>query len=840
MALRAIKTAQGHGIAVEVNATYKLIALTAGTDQWGSKAEIALHGGDATVKQLVRLTDESAQGKMIAACVEATTLPTDLIMKKFAYLSDLVFQYIMDSDDDDGPGAEPEAAYVCLPDGLWRKGEQLTNFGAQIIEEITHDDGSGDLRKVFVIEATVAGVTQTCTVAAKDFAAMHWVVELLGARAIIKGEDGFKDATRETIQQCSSAVVLRNVFEHTGWRMINGERCYLHGDGGISARGLRTDVAVELSGSLSRYRLPVPAEGHDLRQAIRASLALKNVWPQHRMMPCQGGAYLAPLRELLEEPPDLTLYVYGPSGCFKTEGAALIQAHWGATFTRTTLPASFLATGNGLERLMFATKDAMLTVDDYFPPRNRREADALDQTAARLLRSQGNGSGRQRMRADTTMRADLPPRGVTLATAERLTDGESTNARTFLVALTHDEAALQETRTRLTRAQGTRARYAQAMSGYIQWIAHHWDHLQGSLSHRFRALRTAAADADQHARQASQIAYLHLAWEVFTQYGVTCGAITPTERQHLCQQSWTTLLPAAHQQSAALTDAKPIQRFCTLVQDGFSSKRLYLENCSGGTPMNPDHWGWISVTRRDRDGEESTEWLRPPGGVLVGYLAPAAIYFIPDAAYRYVVQAAGAGGSVFPVDALTLKKALAEAKLIETVTTKGVVRYAVQKRVGTAKPYVLALTLDALVFTRKNEDTPPEKPDVETPQPVDLLGDYDENTPLVFTVFTNSEGGEGSICISSHTHTEDDDIEDLSLINKKNEDNEDNNNNTRSTPSGNAVFTVQETVKTGEASEGEPKHGGKPACRHPVKKTETDWEGNTIVQCATCRRILPA
>ena len=99
-----------------------------------------------------------------------------------------------------------------------------------------------------------------------------------------------------------------------------------------------------------------------------------------------------------------------------------------------TLPASFVATANALERLTFATKDALLVCDDYFPARNKREADSMGQTADRLLRGVGNGSGRPRMRHDTTLRpGPAPARRDAGHGGNASPRGHSTNARLFLL-----------------------------------------------------------------------------------------------------------------------------------------------------------------------------------------------------------------------------------------------------------------------------------------------------------------------------------------------------------------------------------------------------------------------
>ena len=602
----------------------------------------------------------------------------------------------------------------------------LTNFGAQIVGETTRDDGSGEVRKIFDVAATVKGRALQASLPAQDYSGMGWVAQAFGAEAILSAGTGLRDCAREAIQQCSPKIVHRYVYEHTGWRVIQGTRCYLHNGGVITAEGLRTDISVELTGGLGRYELPIPPTGDACRAAILASLALRTLLPEGGMLPVLGTVYLAPLRELLAaEAPDFTLWVYGRSGLFKSEIAALAQSHWGA-FTRMTLPASFVATANALERLTFATKDALLVCDDYFPARNKREADSMGQTADRLLRGVGNGSGRPRMRHDTTLRPDLPPRGVTLATGERLPEGHSTNARLFLLPLaptTHDTIVAA-----LTAAQQQTAQYALAMSAYIQWIAQHWEMLQATLLPRFRALRQRAYAAESHTRQAAQVAHLALAWDVFTRFAVDAAAMDAATRDTLLEEVWTMLTTAASQQGALLQHESPEHRFLALLSDGFASKRAYLENLNGDCPLDGEAWGWVRVTRQDKEGDERLEVQRPHQGTLLGHTGEEWLYLFPEQTYQFLAKAARDAGTVFPVELNTLLKHLADRQLIATAMEQGERRLRVRQRIGTGNPRVIKLRKTAFedVFpvlpgTNVSPGTPPG-----TEQPIDSPGSYDD------------------------------------------------------------------------------------------------------------------
>src|ERR1035441_10675162 len=82
---------------------------------------------------------------------------------------------------------------------------------------------------------------------------------------------------------------------------------------------------------------------------------------------------------------------------------------------------------------------------------------------ARLLRSQGNLSGRGRLRQDLSERPSYPPRGIIIATGEQYPPGQSLLARTLLLEFDHFTVNLET----LTEAQRTAGVLPNAMAGFI-------------------------------------------------------------------------------------------------------------------------------------------------------------------------------------------------------------------------------------------------------------------------------------------------------------------------------------------------------------------------------------
>src|SRR5207302_3115731 len=180
-------------------------------------------------------------------------------------------------------------------------------------------------------------------------------------------------------------------------------------------------VEVALPESLSHLELPPPPAGEELQAAVWASLGLLDVAPAPIAFPLLASVYRAALGET-----DFSLHLAGPSGAGKSELAALVQRHFGAGMDARNLPGSWSSTANALEALAFAAKDAVLVVDDFAPTGAAGDADRIQREADRILRAQGNASGRLRMRADESLRAVRAPLGLIVSTGEDVPRGPVT------------------------------------------------------------------------------------------------------------------------------------------------------------------------------------------------------------------------------------------------------------------------------------------------------------------------------------------------------------------------------------------------------------------------------
>jgi hypothetical protein len=427
----------------------------------------------------------------------------------------------------------------------------LTNFDARIVGQTTLDDGA-EKRTVLQVEGTLCGgrALPRVEVPAELFAGMRWVLSSWGTQACVNAGMGIADHVRVALQRLSGDVPTRTVYAHAGWREIDGQWCYLHAAGAVGPDGAVAGVEVSLPDALGGYRLPGPPEGSDLATAVRASLAVLDCAPDRITAPVLGAAYRAVLG-----PADYSIHLSGPTGAGKTELAALAQQHWGAGLDARHLPGSWASTGNSLEGLAFAAADALLCVDDFAPTGSTTDVARVHREADRLLRAQGNRSGRMRCRPDGTLRPARMPRGTILSTGEDVPRGQSLRARALVLELAPGD--VDWGRVSACQRDAAANVYALAMAGYVRHLAADYHDIRQGLAAATAHPRERILAEGLHARTPGIIADLAAGWQHWLDFAAEVGAIDGDTRGVLARRVWVALLEVAGSQGEHLQAAEP-------------------------------------------------------------------------------------------------------------------------------------------------------------------------------------------------------------------------------------------------------------------------------------------
>jgi hypothetical protein len=534
----------------------------------------------------------------------------------------------------------------------------LCNFTAEIIEEVVADDGASERGELVIVGSLADGTPlPAARVARARFQAMKWPFECWGPRAITEAGLGNADKLRAAIQTLSPAVEQRRVFEHPGWRDLEDGWAFLHAGGAIGADGPVGGVEVELKAPAALIRLPDPPSGEQLREAVRASLAILDLAPLAVTAPLLGAAYRAPLITAL--PADVGVFFVGPTGSFKSELAGLLMAHFGAGFDRLHLPGSWSATANYLERLLFDFKDCPVVLDDFAPSASHREADKLHGMADRLFRGVGNASGRGRLTAEAAARPVYSARGFVVSTGEDEPRGHSIRARLVVVEVEPGDVDPG----RLTACQRSAAAgvFAAATAGYVRWLAGRYGDLGAALAGELTALRDEARSGQGHARTPEAIANLGIGWRSFLRFAADCGALSRADAGAMWARVWDGLGEVGRRQAGHQADQEPTRRFLDLLASALASGEAHVAGADGKEPSTPERWGWREVTVGAGEYQRD-EWR--PQGRQVGWVVDDDLYLDMEATLASANKVGQATGSGVPVGAKTLAKRMHQRGLL--------------------------------------------------------------------------------------------------------------------------------------------------------------------------------
>lgn len=514
-------------------------------------------------------------------------------------------------------------------DGHWCP---LASFNAYITNEVIEDDGA-EKRRLYEIEVTVydpgAGEeTFNCLVPAEKFDDLKWLAEHTSAKAFVNPTRGYKDHVNVAIRSLSTPR-RRTIRKHLGW--VETDRGWVYLNPGVLIGEAWGDhapgegIEVDLAGSpLGLFTLPQPPQRGNLVVAIRAALRMLDIGPESVTFPILAAA----ARSVLGAS-DFTVYIVGPSGAFKSQIAALGQQFFGGDMDSAHLPCSWMATANYLEAIAFQAKDAMIVIDDFAPTGTRYDVDQLHGKAERVLRAQGNNAGRGRASRDGTAQATRPPRGLILSTGEDTPKGFSALGRTYVVSVPPGDKPGGIQSRALTGCQRDAAAglYAQAMAGYLAWLAPQYGAIKDGLRDEVVEMRDQARNLGGHSRTPEIVANLRIGLGRFLEYALDAGAVTEAEAKRLGERGREAIESVAQGQSAHQTGSEPVARFLELLAAAVAGGKAHIARKSGHEPFNPRAHGW-------REVEVSDGKRLVAQGDLIGWEDGDSLYLSMEAAYR--------------------------------------------------------------------------------------------------------------------------------------------------------------------------------------------------------------
>jgi len=530
---------------------------------------------------------------------------------------------------------------ICQESG--NESKALCDFVVIPRMELTRDDGVNTSLN-FVLDGwnQKGRKLGRVTIKASELDNMNWVTEKWGFDASLAPGSTTKGKVAWAIKKVGQMTAKRvTEYNHTGWRKIGGKWCYLYHGGAVGMEG----VTVDMGDALKTYRLDgggVP--GFDritFPEAAKVSLRLKDVMKEEIGIALLGTAYLAPLREFLgatDITPAFALYLYGESGTHKTTAAALAMSHFG-NFHAKNPPASFNDTGNQIRKKAFLIKDAPILVDDYHPVTSVQEKRQMAATAQTLSRAFGDGVDRGRLNADSTIKANTPPRSVAIITGEDLPAiGASGLARYFILDIDKGDIPVGDELTEMQEL--ARGGYLQkAMRGYILWLLKQADGMPERLHDMFLKFREDIRrdSSGQHDRAPETVACILIGYSLMLNYMRDLGIFDNDTAGRLLLEARRKLMESSRKQARDMESEKPTRIFLDTLSELLSSRRVALKDLT----LGPD-----------------VKQTFGPSEKMIGYMDSEYYYLLPNVSFGEVAKLCREQGQEFPVSLKALYKHL--------------------------------------------------------------------------------------------------------------------------------------------------------------------------------------
>lgn len=547
--------------------------------------------------------------------------------------------------------ATPEGTFRLVFDNDKVLRVPLANFTARIINELRVTDGV-DEHIELEIEVCLGSRCSVLMMKAEEFDRMNWPIERIGPRAIVCAGYGIRDELREAIQRFSDEIGRVNVYTHFGWAQVDNEWVFLHSGGAIWADSqtgqssvvgnrtpcnlppgnslgtaapktpilgqgrVRNSVRVQLPSTLEKYCLPEPVHGTELINAIERTLSFLDLGPDKIVMPL----FAATFRVAIDEA-NFSLFVHGPTGCFKSEITLLATQFFGPSLTIKDL-RGWNSTANALAYLAFQAKNAIFPVDDFILAGTLGDIQRKNRQADELLRSQANRAGRNRARGDGTVREGKPPRGLLLCTGENLPTGKSLNARFLAIEIEEAEIFDQEDPDKMRRINEiqsiAREGYpAQTMATFLKWLAPQYEDQRREMYEQKQVFRQETFCGEGlHARSVDIAADLLAGLDLFLFFAREQGAIDVSQHDDIWERFHEAMWDLLQVQRRNAMSEDPVTRYLELLVSAMHCGEAHLkfldpdedpEMMSG----SPSLWGYeektISVPVKTRDQDEESK-----------------------------------------------------------------------------------------------------------------------------------------------------------------------------------------------------------------------------------------
>ena len=340
-------------------------------------------------------------------------------------------------------------------------------------------------------------------------------------------------------------------------------------------------------------------------------MQLLDLAPSHISFPIYSAIWFAAMADA-----DFSIHIYGITGTFKSEFAALANQHFGAEIDARKLPANWSSTANYIRAISACAGNAILTVDDFVPTGSQYNIEKSFQAAEDVFRAQGNGAGRGRCQRDGTPQEPEPPKCLILSTGEVRPSGQSLTSRVIILEVNPGDIADRDNKAEmelLTQSQevAKTGAFSRLTAAYIQWIAGDYENQLRFLKQRSQVLREYFASGAKHARTIDAVGDLMAGLERFLDFATEVCGLDEDLNDVIWQEAEDAFHKVLELQVEEQSEESPVSRFLDLLRTALATGRAHLqymdppseEDAVFGSPTYFGYQETFVKTNRTDEGE---------------------------------------------------------------------------------------------------------------------------------------------------------------------------------------------------------------------------------------------
>lgn len=450
--------------------------------------------------------------------------------------------------------------------------EQVSNFVIDIIREIEISDGY-EKKRIFEGKIKGSGFCRDFVLDAKSYFNNNKLQEAIGDQAGTMAQ--FKPEDIKHIRLASlqlSNVKHESVLMQFGW---TDDDIYLTPSVVITKDGIKenTEIKVDLSTAENARHLDMQilTDEKFVKVARHIIDDLLMLQPIAITYPLIGHTFAPPVMRFLKDKTKPAKWERGITGCGKSYTAGLVQCFYG-DFTKEGSIVSWASTTNFIQTVGFHFKDALYLVDDF------KQSNIKDKNnVIKLLQSHADGTGRGRLKIDSSTKQTRPIRGLMLVTGEDTPGFEASILARMLISECKNK---EKDLLRGERCTHYRKYYSGVMARFIHWFLRKnlKDEISATVQNHTKTFYKGIEGKQNDSRIAHNLALNFTGFFLFCSFMEDSGIITESDTSRMLDDITKIIYSIRDRQIQTVQNEQASNIFINTLSDLIANNRVFINS----------------------------------------------------------------------------------------------------------------------------------------------------------------------------------------------------------------------------------------------------------------------